>query len=86
MDDGETARAMVEFTQQRPIAFAGVAVQYRHKREPVNLENGRIWTDPKSIEPLLLAISFVETDGQGDLIYPFVCDLQEPPVIESLTT
>jgi DNA polymerase I len=84
VNNEEAAHAMGELAQQRPLTFVGIATQYRHKRSPGDLENGRVWIDPKGIEPLLVALHFVETGNQGQRSYRFVCDLRQPCVVQSL--
>jgi DNA polymerase-1 len=78
--DGEAgARRLVAFAATRPVAYAGLACAWRPGRPPVPLPRGRTWSDPRAVEPLLLALVLAERfDTAEAVLHPFVLDCRQP--------
>jgi DNA polymerase-1 len=77
----QTAQDMADFAQQRPLAHIGFAFEYRYDRPGVVIDQDHIAYDPRSIRPLLLALSLAQAEGDaGGSLFNFVIDLWRPEV------
>jgi DNA polymerase I len=77
VDTVQAAKDMVAFCQQRSLAYVGFDFEYRYSRPVVTLDKRHTFTDPRSVEPLLLSLALVESRGHtaGATYYVFVINL-----------
>jgi DNA polymerase-1 len=89
VQDRAGADALLDLARQRPISFVGFDFEYRHDRPGVLIKvvggKERRWYDPRSIEPLLMAIAIVESRGDSQaVLYRFVIDVRRTEVLSPL--
>jgi DNA polymerase-1 len=72
---------MADFAQQRPLAHIGFDFEFRYDRPGVVINQDHTAYDPRSIRPLLLALSLAQAEGDaGGRLFNFVIDLRRPDV------
>lgn len=81
VDDAEGLGRLAVLASQLPLLCVGLDFEYRHGRPGVFLKrvNGedRHWHDPRSVEPLLLALTLVEQIDRGPVaLHRFVIDVR----------
>jgi DNA polymerase-1 len=85
VDSSAGAKGLLDFARQRPLSFIGIDCEYRYARPGVPIKKDRLWFDPRSIEPLLLALTLVEPQSDKLVaLYSFVIDLRRPEVLDPL--
>jgi DNA polymerase-1 len=80
-DDPAGSQRLVDLAKQLPVAWIGIDLEYQYRRPGVLVKQGSSgdyhWYDPRSIEPLLLAVTLVERQRDGRFVlYRFVIDVR----------
>jgi DNA polymerase-1 len=87
--DGGGARVLTEFARQRALSHIGFDFEFNYSRPGVSMGRrkgkDRFWHDPRSVVPLLLAITLAEPDGAGGFkLYRSVVDCRRPEIVAPL--
>ena len=82
VDTRESAQALVELAQQRPLSHIGIDTEYQYDRPGIPVKSKKVVNDPRSIRPLLLSLALAEStlESRGQL-YSFVADLRQADVL-----
>jgi DNA polymerase-1 len=85
VDSAQAAEMLLDFAQQRQLAFVGIDTEFRYTRPPVEIDRSHEANDVRSVRPLLLSLALVEPNPDGDSrLYRFVVDLRKGEVLPAL--
>jgi DNA polymerase I len=89
VEDDSGAQALVELASQLPLSAIGFDWEFRYSRPEVFIKKVKgkehFWYDPRSIAPLLLAVTLVEaTTGDDYRLLSFVVDCRRREVAAAL--
>jgi len=89
VDNADLACKMVELASQIPLSHIGMDCEYAFDAPGVEVKNGNIVYDPRSIHPLLLAITLATpptpaNGGSTGTLFQFVVDFRRVDVLPAL--
>lgn len=76
---------VLRLAAQRPVSYVGLATAVAYDAPGVPLPDHRLWFDPRSVRPLLVALALVESGSDGLVVLTsLVVDVQVPEALPAL--